>query len=71
MMTVLIMCSAMILGGCAGKEPVGNPADTTVGECVLDIYYLADDAGSIHIINSFKSTTADITVNATGFKSVE
>ena len=72
LISVLLLVCIMLFSACTPSGNNSTTGNTSPNDpACLDIYYLADDAGSIHIINSFKSTTADITVNATGFKSVE
>ena len=72
LISVLLLVCIMLFSACTPSGNNSTTGNTSPNDpACLDIYYLADDAGSVHIINSFKSTTADITVNATGFKSVE
>ena len=68
----VLMSVLLLFSGCMpGQKNDTTETKNTDAPVSLEIYYLADDASSIHIINSFKSTTVDITVNATGFASVE
>ena len=70
--SVLLFVCIILFSGCT---PGGTNSTTVTTKPdvsgSIDIYYLADDACSIHILKSFKSSTADVTINATGFSSVE
>jgi len=71
LISALLLLCIMLLPACTPSQENGTTAATTPsGPISLDIYYLADDASSIHILKSFQSATADITINATGFTSI-
>ena len=81
-LTALLLVCAMLFSACGPKQ-VDNPteptdssepvAESTEAEetATLDIYYLADDACSHYMVNSFNYFTDDVTVNATAFASIE
>ena len=71
-LVLVILSTLALLSACTPSGNTGTTGNTSPSEpACLDIYYLADDACSVHMIQSFQSSTADITVNATAFNSVE
>jgi len=77
--TLLLSWCLMLFSGCGPKqaeetepsEPVTTESTGPDDTATLDIYYLADDACSHYIVNSFDYFWDDVTVNATAFASVE
>lgn len=77
--TLLLSWCLMLFSACGPKqaeetepsEPVTTESTDSEETATLDIYYLADDACSHYIVNSFDFFTDGITINATEFASIE